>query len=253
MEKTIDINCDMGESFGRYTCGMDADVLPLITTANVACGFHASDPVVMSRTVFAAAASHVRVGAHTGFPDLEGFGRRAMSLTPAQIQADTEYQIGALWAFARAARIKVTHVKPHGALYNIAVKDEKTAQAICDGITAIDPSLILLAPEHSEMTRCARRSGLSTAGEVFADRAYMEDGTLVPRTMDGAMIKDPAEAAARVLRMVKEGVVTSITGRDISVQADSVCIHGDSPNAVAFARHIVETLRNAGIQIRAFA
>lgn len=252
MAKSIDINCDMGESFGRYTCGMDSDVLPLITTANIACGFHASDPVVMNRTVAAAAENHVRIGAHTGFPDLEGFGRRPMTLTSTQIQADTEYQIGALWAFARAYGIRVTHVKPHGALYNIAVKDERTAQAICDGIAAIDPSLILLAPAASEMTLCAHKDGLSTAGEVFADRAYMEDGSLVPRSMEGAMITDADEAARRVLRMIEEGTVTAITGNDIPVTADSVCIHGDSPSAVSFARRIVTALKKDGIEIRAF-
>lgn len=248
MKKT-DLNCDLGESYGNYKCGMDEEILPYISSANVACGFHASDPVVMQKTVHLAKQDGVRIGAHPGFPDLDGFGRRKMELTPEEITAIIIYQIGALSAFCSANSIPMQHVKPHGALYNMAVKNPAVADAICAGIAAADPSLILLAPCASEMERSARQFGLPFAGEVFADRAYEDDGSLVARSKPGAMITDEDEAVERVIRMVMEGVVTTITGREIPVHADSICIHGDSPAALAFAKKIHAALLAQEISI----
>lgn len=247
--KMIDLNCDLGESFGNYKCGMDEEILPYITSANVACGFHASDPVVMQKTVGAAKKQGVAVGAHPGFPDLVGFGRRNMTLSCPEITAIVEYQIGALWAFCKANGLKLQHVKPHGALYNMAAKDEKMAAAVCEGIAAVDTGLILLAPAFSQMAKAAKSFGLSCAMEVFADRAYEEDGSLVPRSKPGAMIENQEEAIKRVLQMVKKGTVTVITGKEIEVQADSVCIHGDSPQALAFAKEIHGALMDEGITL----
>ncbi|MCF0150293.1 MAG: 5-oxoprolinase subunit PxpA [Firmicutes bacterium] len=245
----IDLNCDLGESFGNYKLGMDEAVLPFMSSANVACGFHASDPVVMEKTVELAALNNVAVGAHPGFPDLQGFGRRNMVMTPAEIKAITIYQIGALQAFCKAKGLALQHVKPHGALYNMAAKDRKMADAIVEAILAVDPSLIMLAPVTSQMYASAADHGLSAAREVFADRAYEEDGSLVARGKEGAMITDAQVAAKRVVRMIKEGKVTAITGKDIDIQADSVCIHGDGPSAIAFAKTITEVLHQEGIEI----
>lgn len=245
----IDLNCDLGESFGNYKCGMDDEILPFITSANVACGFHASDPLVMQKTVAAAKEQGVCVGAHPGFADLVGFGRRAMALPPREITAIVEYQIGALNAFCAAGKITLQHVKPHGALYNMAVKDAAIAEAICEGIAAVDPKLILLAPAGSEMIHAANRLGLASAKEVFADRAYEEDGSLVSRTKPGAMITDEDTAVRRVLQMVQTGTVTAITGKEIAVEADSICVHGDSPSALAFARRIRAALLENGIEL----
>lgn len=245
----IDLNCDLGESFGNYKCGMDEEVIPFITSANVACGFHASDPMVMQQTVSAAKKSNVCVGAHPGFQDLVGFGRRVMNLPAKEITAIVEYQIGALNAFCAANKIRLQHVKPHGALYNMAVKDMETAEAICEGIAAVDPDLILLAPAGSKMIVAAERLGLAAAREVFADRAYKEDGSLVARSKPGAMITDEDTAIRRVLQMVQKGTVTTITGKEIEVEADSVCVHGDSPSALAFVRNIHTALLQEGISL----
>ena len=247
--KTVDLNCDLGESFGNYKCGMDEEILPFITSANVACGFHASDPVVMSKTLKNAVKNHVRVGAHPGFPDLVGFGRRKMDLSPAEITAITQYQIGALKAFCTAENTTLQHVKPHGALYNMAVKDARIAQAICEGIASVDSSLILLAPGSSEMTTAAKQTGLKTACEVFADRAYEEDGSLVARSKPGAMITDTSLAISRVLQMVEKGTVISITGKEIELAADSICVHGDSPAALSFVKNIRQALTSHNIRI----
>lgn len=245
----VDLNCDLGESFGNYKCGMDDEVIPYITSANVACGFHASDPVVMQKTVQTAKKNHVCVGAHPGYQDLVGFGRRNMVLAPAEITAIIQYQIGALSAFCTAAGVKLQHVKPHGALYNMAVKDEKLAMAVCEGIASIDQGLILLGPAHSQLILAAEKCGLPTANEVFADRAYEEDGTLVPRSRPGAVITDRDAAIARVIQMIKKGTVTAITGKEISVEADSVCVHGDSPAALEFVRSIHAALQAEGIDL----
>ena len=250
---SVDLNSDLGESFGRYTIGADDKVIPLITSANVACGFHASDPVVMEKTIRMAREAGIQVGAHPGYPDLMGFGRRNMNVSPAEAKAYTLYQIGALDAFCKAQGLKLQHVKPHGAFYNMAAKDYKLAKGICEAIASYDSNLILMALYGSEMIRAAEDCGLRAASEVFADRAYEEDGSLVSRTKEGAMITDENEAIARVIRMIKEQKVTSITGKDIPLKADSVCVHGDGAKALAFVEKIREALTKEGIAIRPLA
>ncbi|HBP24616.1 MAG TPA: LamB/YcsF family protein [Oribacterium sp.] len=250
---SVDLNSDLGESFGRYTIGADDKVIPLITSANVACGFHASDPVVMEKTIRMAREAGIQVGAHPGYPDLMGFGRRNMNVSPAEAKAYTLYQIGALDAFCKAQGLKLQHVKPHGAFYNMAAKDYKLAKGICEAIAEYDSNLILMALSGSEMIRAAQDCGLRAASEVFADRAYEEDGSLVSRTKEGAMITDENEAIARVIRMIKEQKVTSITGKDIPLKADSVCVHGDGAKALAFVEKIREALTKEGIAIRPLA
>ena len=245
----VDLNSDLGESFGRYTIGADDKIIPLITSANVACGYHASDPVVMEKTVEQARVAGIRLGAHPGFPDLMGFGRRNMNVSPAEAKAYTLYQLGALDAFCKAKGMKMQHVKPHGAMYNMAAKDYKLSKAICEAIFEYNKNLIVLALSGGELAKAAKDMGLRTAQEVFADRAYEEDGTLVDRRKDGAMITDENEAIARVIRMVKEKTVTAITGKDIPIEADSVCVHGDGAKALAFVEKIRETLAKESIQI----
>lgn len=245
----IDLNCDLGESFGAYKLGLDDQVLPYISSANVACGFHASDPVVMDKTVALAKDAGVAVGAHPGYPDLQGFGRRNMTIPPREVKAMIMYQIGALQAFCTARGLKLQHVKPHGALYNMAGKDEALAMAVCEAIQAVDDSLILLGLSGSKMLEAADKIGLRSAREVFADRAYEEDGSLVARTKPGAMITDEDEAVERVIRMIREGRVTAVTGKDIPIRADSVCVHGDSPKALAFVQKIRAALTAEQIQI----
>lgn len=245
----VDLNSDLGESYGRYTLGMDEKIIPLITSANVACGYHASDPVVMDRTLSLACEAGIQVGAHPGFPDLMGFGRRNMTVSPEEARAYTLYQLGALDGFCRAWGIKMQHVKPHGALYNMAAKDYVLAEAICRAIRDFDDQLIVLALSGGELAHAAMDLGLRTALEVFADRAYEEDGTLVNRKKEGAMITDEEEAIARVIRMIKEGTVTAITGKEIPIRADSVCVHGDGAKALAFVERIRAALEAEGIQI----
>ena len=245
----IDLNCDLGESFGAYKLGLDDQVLPYISSANVACGFHASDPVVMDKTVARAKDAGVAVGAHPGYPDLQGFGRRNMTIPPREVKAMVMYQIGALQAFCTAHGMTLQHVKPHGALYNMAGKDEALAMAICEAIQEVDDSLILLGLSGSKLLEAADKIGLRSAREVFADRAYEEDGSLVARTKPGAMITDEDEAVTRVIRMIREGKVTAVTGKDIPIRADSVCVHGDSPKALAFVQKIRTALTTEHIQI----
>lgn len=245
----VDLNSDLGESFGRYTLGMDEKVIPLITSANVACGYHASDPVVMDQTLRRAKAAGIRVGAHPGFPDLMGFGRRNMKVSPEEARAYTLYQVGALSAFCRANGLTMQHVKPHGAFYNMAAKDYELAKAICEGIRAFDDNLIVLALSGGELARAAADLGLRTAQEVFADRAYEEDGTLVDRRKEGAMVTDEETAIARVVRMVKERKVTAITGKEIPIRADSVCVHGDGAKALAFVERIRAELSKEGVTV----
>ncbi|MBR6429830.1 MAG: 5-oxoprolinase subunit PxpA [Oscillospiraceae bacterium] len=246
----VDLNCDLGESFGAYTIGCDELVIPLVSSANVACGFHASDPVVMEKTIAMAAGAGIGVGAHPGFPDLMGFGRRNMVITPAEARAYTLYQLGALSGFCRAKGIALQHVKPHGALYNMAGKDYALARGICEAIKDFDPSLIVLALSGGELLRCARDMGLRAASEVFADRGYEEDGSLVNRKKEGAMITDENVAIERVVRMIREKTVTAVTGKDIPIEADSVCVHGDGPKALAFVEKIRAALTQQGIEIR---
>lgn len=249
----VDLNCDLGESFGNYKCGLDEEVLPFISSANVACGFHASDPVVMAKTVALARAAGVRVGAHPGYPDLVGFGRRNLNASPIEVKAMVQYQVGALLAFCKAQGVELQHVKPHGAMYNMAAKDEKLARAICEGIYEINPKLILLGLAGSQLIKVAKEIGLPYANEVFADRAYEEDGSLVARTKPGAMITDEDEAIARVISMIKKKTVTAITGKEVPLIADSVCLHGDGPKAVIFAQRISEALKAEGIEIASLA
>ncbi|MBP5200084.1 MAG: LamB/YcsF family protein [Schwartzia sp.] len=249
----VDLNCDMGESFGNYVCGMDADVAPNISSANVACGFHASDPLVMEKTVALCKKNGVRVGAHPGFPDLVGFGRRQMQASADELRTMIIYQVGALKTFCEAAGVKLQHVKPHGAMYNMAGKDEQMALAICEGVHAVDPSLILLGLSGSKLVEAAKKVGLRAAREVFADRAYEEDGSLVARSKPGAMITDEDEAIARVVSMVKDHKIKTITGKEIEIAADSVCLHGDSPKAVLFSEKISAALKSAGVTIAPMA
>lgn len=247
----VDLNCDMGESFGNYKCGMDEEIVPHISSANCACGFHASDPMVMEKTVQLCKKSGVAVGAHPGFPDLVGFGRRQMKVSPDEVRTMVIYQVGALSAFCRASGVKLQHVKPHGAMYNMAGRDPAMALAICEGIYSVDPSLILLGLSGSELIRAAQKVGLRAAREVFADRAYEEDGSLVARTKPGAMITDEEEAIRRVITMVRDHKVVSITGKEIEVIPDSICLHGDSPKAVIFAQKISAALKDAGVTVAA--
>ncbi|MTV81582.1 LamB/YcsF family protein [Secundilactobacillus folii] len=245
----VDLNCDLGESFGRYTLGLDDQVLPYITSANVACGFHAGDPEVMQHTVDLAVADHVQIGAHPGLPDLEGFGRRPMQITPEAARDDVKYQIGALQAFVPSHRLH--HVKPHGALYNMAVKDYDLAYAICKGIKEVDPQLLLVGLANSQLIRAAKEVGLPYEQEVFADRAYEADGSLVSRQKPGAVIVDEDLAVSRTINMIKTHQVTSIDGQVIDIQPDTICVHGDGVKALAFVKKIHQALTNDGIKVTA--
>lgn len=245
----VDMNSDLGESFGAYHLGMDAEILSYVTSANVACGMHAGDPVVMMQTVELAKSAHVAVGAHPGYPDLQGFGRRSMALSPAEAKAYTVYQMGALTAFLKAQDMTLQHVKLHGALYNNAAVDEKLALAICEGIQAVQPDIILLGLANSRMIDAARKVGLRAASEVFADRAYNDDGTLVSRKLPGAVLHDADLAIARTVRMVREGVVETISGKVIPIQADSICVHGDNASALEFVSRIRKALQDEGVSI----
>lgn len=247
----VDLNCDLGESFGAYTIGLDDQVIPHVTSANIACGAHAGDPSVMRNTVRCAHAAGVAIGAHPGYPDLMGFGRRALAMSPHDVYASILYQVGALAAFAKAEGAQLHHVKPHGALYNAAAKDAALAQAIAQAVKDFDDQLILVGLAGSESIVAAQNVGLRTASEFFADRAYQENGALVPRSQANAVITDKQKAIERTLRAVKEGVVESETGTVIPIAADTICIHGDNPAAVAFAAEIHAALEAAGVTVRA--
>ena len=249
----IDLNCDLGESFGNYKIGMDEEVIPLISSANVSCGYHASDPIVMQKTIAMTKKFGTAVGAHPGFPDLMGFGRRNLSVSPAEAKAYTLYQLGALDAFCITQGVKLQHVKPHGALYNMAAKDYELARGICEAIYEFDKDLIVLALSGGQLIRAGQDIGLRTALEFFSDRAYEEDGTLVNRRKEGAVITDENEALARVVRMIKENKLTAITGKDISIKADSVCVHGDGVKALEFVKKIREKLTDEQIAIKPLA
>ena len=245
----VDLNCDMGESFGNWTIGDDAAILPFVSSVNIACGFHAGDPSVMRVTVHAAAAHHVAVGAHPGLPDLAGFGRREMAVSPQAVYDMTSYQIGALRGIARAAGVTVKHIKPHGALYNMAAVRNPIADAIALAVRDTDGSLTLVALSGSCLIDAGRATGLRTASEVFADRNYMPDGTLVPRSAPNAIVNDADEAAARAVRMVQSHRVTAIDGSDVTVLAETICIHGDAPYAALFAQRIRVALAAANIAV----
>lgn len=247
----VDLNCDMGESFGAYKMGRDEEILPWVTSANIACGYHAGDPATMRRTVQAALRQGVAVGAHPGLPDLAGFGRRNMDISPQEAYDLTVYQIGALQGFLQAQGGRMQHVKPHGALYNMAAVDRALAEAVAEAVYKVDPQLFLFGLAGSELVKAGERIGLRTAHEVFADRTYQADGTLTPRRDARALIEDAEEAARQVIRMVKEGKVQSLQGTDVPVQAHTVCLHGDGPHALDFAKRIRELLQEAGVQVLA--
>ena len=246
----VDLNCDLGESFGAYTMGMDAEVIPKVTSVNVACGYHAGDPLIMEKTVALAKQHGAAIGAHPGFPDLMGFGRRQMVVTPEEAGAYVKYQVGALMAFAKGHGLRLQHVKPHGALYNMAAKDEKLAEGICKAIYSIDPELIFMGLAGSVMLEAAERIGLKTASEVFADRAYNDDGSLVARSKPGAVIHDPESAVARAVKMAKGGKVISINGKEIDIRADSICVHGDNPKAIETVIKLRNALIEQGVEVK---
>lgn len=249
----IDLNSDVGESFGRYTLGMDTEVIPLITSANIACGYHAGDPAVMAKTIALAKANHVAAGAHPGFPDLMGFGRRNMAVSPGELKHYIAYQLGALQAFAAMEGVRLQHVKPHGALYNMAVGNPAIWDTVAQVIAAVDQELILFVlggSNRDELEAIARTRGIRIAFEFFADRAYNPDGSLVARSQPGAVLHDPEQAAHQVLTMVTRGKVTCIDGTQIDLSGDTVCVHGDNPAALNLVRHIRRTLTAAGVDIR---
>ncbi len=245
----VDLNSDVGESFGAYTIGMDSTLLPHVTSANVACGFHAGDPGVMRATVALARQHGVAVGAHPGFPDLAGFGRREMHAAPREVEDFVVYQIGALAAVAAVQGVRLQHVKPHGALFNMAVGDAELANAIARATAAVDRSLILFGLPGSELIRAGERAGLRTASEVFADRAYEADGTLVSRRKAGAVIHDADAVAARVVRMAAERTVVAADGTHVRLDLDTICIHGDTPGAADLASRVRRALQAAGVQV----
>lgn len=247
--KTLDLNCDMGEGFGAWRMGDDAALLDHVTSANIACGFHAGDPGTIHRTVKLALEKGVAVGAHPSLPDLQGFGRRRMNVSAQEAYDLVVYQVGALSAFATACGGKLSHVKAHGALYNMAAKDANLAQAIARAVKDFDARLVLFGLAGSELVRAGEQAGLKIANEVFADRTYQADGSLTSRTRPDAMIHDPALAIARVRRMIDEGKVNSINGADVVVRADTLCIHGDEQNAVEFARRIRAALDADGVRV----
>lgn len=247
----IDLNSDLGESFGAYKIGNDENIIPLITSANIACGYHAGDPLVMDKTLLLCKENGTSIGAHPGFPDLMGFGRRQLNASPKEVEAYVTYQIGALDAFCRKYGLRMNHVKPHGALYNMAVKNEDYAIAIVNAVKNFDSSIKLLAPFGSQMIIQAQRQGLDFACEIFADRAYESDGSLVARTKEGAMITDENEAVERVLTMITDGSVKAINGDIISIKADSVCVHGDGAKALDFVEKLRTAFAENGIYVEA--
>ena len=240
--KNIDINSDLGESFCAYTMGNDAEVLRYVISANIACGFHASDPLTMQKAVRQAKEAGVKIGAHPGYPDLVGFGRREMKVSPAELKAMVIYQVGALQAVCKAEGTKLHHVKPHGAMYNMAAKDEKLADAIAEAVAAVDGNLVLVGLSGSCLKAAAEKHGLAFAAEVFADRAYEDDGSLVSRTKPGAMIEDEDLAIRRMLHLLETGTIESSNSKEIRLEADTICVHGDSPKAVLFAKKLREAL-----------
>jgi UPF0271 protein len=248
----IDLNADLGESFGRWRLGDDDAMLDVVTSANVACGFHAGDPATLLRTCELAAERGVVVGAQVGYNDLPGFGRRFVDIDPADLVADVVYQVGALQAVAAASGTRVSYVKPHGALYNAVVHHEAQAAAVVEAVRRVDPTLPLLGLAGSELLRLAAAAGLPTVVEAFADRAYSADGRLAPRSLPGAVLHDPDEVASRAVRMVVEGTVEAVDGSSLTVTARSICVHGDSPGAVSMAVAVRRALESAGLRLAPF-
>ncbi len=249
MVKYVDMNVDSGESFGRYKLGLDEEVFKYVTSANIACGFHAGDPNVMRRTVKLAKELGVAVGAHPGFPDLMGFGRRRMEVKANELRNYVLYQVGALHAFVKAEGMELQHVKPHGALYNMAWDRRDYAEAIVAAIKEFDPNLILVAPQNSLMREVGEDEGIKVAYEFFADRNYLSSGRLVPRSHPKALVTDPKEVVKRVIKAVDEGRVVSIDGEVLEVEVHTICVHGDSPGAVELARAVREGLEGVGIKV----
>lgn len=249
----IDINSDLGESFGAWSMGDDAAMLDIVTSANIACGFHAGDPAGILRTVKAAAAKNVTIGAHVSYPDKVGFGRRNMDVASDELTADVIYQIGSLQGLAKAAGTSVRYVKPHGALYNTIAHDRRQAMAVIEAIRAVDPTLVLVALAGSTLIELARSEGLTCIAEAFADRAYTPQGTLVSRREPGAVLHDPQLVAQRMLSLVRNGTLEAIDGSIVKIEADSICVHGDSPSAVEMARELRLVLEQADVSLQPFA
>lgn len=249
---TVDLNADAGESYGAFRYGHDQEIFPLITSVNLACGFHGGSPSRMREAVALAKAHGVAVGAHPGFPDLVGFGRREMAVSPEEVYADVLYQIGALHAFLRAEGLRLHHVKPHGALYLKACQDRETARAIAEAVRAFDPEVPLVVLPGTVYEEEARRAGLRVVLEAFPERAYLKNGQLAPRFLPGSWITDPEEAARRALRMVLEGRVEALDGGEVEVKAETLCIHGDNPRGPEVAQAVRRVLEEAGVEIRAF-
>ncbi|MCH7996823.1 MAG: LamB/YcsF family protein [Chloroflexi bacterium] len=247
MVARIDFNCDMGESFGAWKMGLDEEVIKHVTSSNIACGFHAGDPVWMEHTVELARAHGVAIGAHPGYPDLMGFGRRDMAASPGDVKSYVKYQVGALRGFLEGGKLQ--HVKAHGALYNAAIKDDDLARAICQAVLEIDPQIILVVLAGTRWVEIAREMGNRVARETFADRAFSPDGTLAPRSQPGAVLHDPDQVVERSLRMIIEGTVTATDGRDIPIEADTICLHGDNPGAVELAAAIRSKFEEEGVEV----
>ncbi|USD79562.1 LamB/YcsF family protein [Bacillus safensis] len=248
----VDINCDLGESFGQYTIGADEQILEYVTSANIACGFHAGDPTVMRKTVRMALDKGVKIGAHPGLQDLAGFGRRPMAISAVEAYDLVIYQIGALSAFLKAEGGTMQHVKPHGALYNMAAENTDLSESIAQAVYDVDPNLVLFGLSGSELALAGERIGLQVAHEVFSDRTYQTDGTLTSRREPHALIEEDERAVHQVVRMVREGRVRTVQGEDIELKADTVCIHGDGSHALQFAKTITAKLKEAGIHLKAF-
>jgi UPF0271 protein len=248
----IDVNCDMGESFGPYSMGRDSEVMPHITSANVACGWHAGDPSVMDRTVALAAQHGVAVGAHPGYPDLLGFGRRKLECSPEELTNYIVYQVGALQAFCRKHGTALQHVKPHGALYHAVLQDEELGRAVARGVLQVDPELVLVTlagPKGGRTSSIYREMGLSVAREAFPDRAYNADGTLVPRGNSGAVVEDPDQVADRAHSLARDNAVPAASGETVELEAHTVCVHGDTPTAVDLVRGIGQRLHEDGLEL----
>ena len=246
----VDLNCDLGESFGVYKLGNDQEMMKYITSANIACGFHAGDPITMREAVLLSLTNGVSIGAHPGLADLRGFGRRNIHISPKDAYHDVIYQIGALDAFVKSEGGVLRHVKPHGALYNLCAEDDALSEAVAEAVYRVDPNLYLYGLSGSKLIEAGRKLGLKTVNEVFADRAYMENGTLAPRHMEGAVISDENTSIHQVLQLVLEKRVKTIRGSEIPLQADSICLHGDGNKAVEMAKLISSTLKNKGVILK---
>lgn len=246
---TIDLNSDLGEGFGTYNAGNDEEIMKSITSANIACGFHAGDPLIMEKSVKLAMKYGVAIGAHPGFPDLMGFGRRKMEVTAEEVRDYVIYQIGALMAFAHSVGENVQHVKPHGALYNMASWDYELAFAIAQAVHDVDKSLIIVGLSGSQILRAGKNVGLRVASEVFADRGYMQDGKLLPRNVEGAVVDDVEKILDRALEMVENGTITTVNGSKIKVEADTICVHSDTPKSMEITKKLKEALVHHGIKV----